>query len=298
MMDNKGSDKMKGYFRGWYYKVQSRSDAAAFIVAEHIGDDGSKSASLQVLTARGAFNVTYPHSEFHVEKERGMRNRVTLGRNVFCDTGIHLDTKEGDISLCGDIAFGALSPIRGDIMGPFRFLPFLECSHTVISMLHTTEGSITVNGEHMSFDGGRGYTEGDRGSSFPRTYAWLHCIPDCTADDSVMLSVADIPIGKIHFTGIIGFVFTGGREYRIATYRGAKCIKARDGHITVRQGKYLLDAVIPPDSGSKLFAPKSGNMARTIKENLTCRMTFRFSKEGRTLLDFASDRASCEYELE
>ena len=37
-----------------------------------------------------------------------------------------------------------------------------------------------------------------------------------------MLSIADIPMMGFHFTGIIGFVLIGEKEYRIATYLGAK----------------------------------------------------------------------------
>ena len=39
-----------------------------------------------------------------------------------------------------------------------------------------------------------------------------------------MLSVADIPIAGIHFTGIIGNILWEGKEYRLATYLGARLV--------------------------------------------------------------------------
>lgn len=40
-----------------------------------------------------------------------------------------------------------------------------------------------------------------------------------------MLSVADIPMAGIHFTGVIGAIMWYGMEYRLATYLGAKVVQ-------------------------------------------------------------------------
>ena len=50
-------------------------------------------------------------------------------------------------------------------MGPFRFIPFLQCRHGVVSMSHKTKGSIQINGDSINFHGGRGYAEKDCGCS-------------------------------------------------------------------------------------------------------------------------------------
>lgn len=51
-----------------------------------------------------------------------------------------------------------------------------------------------------------------------------------------MLSVADIPIAGIRFTGIIGVVLWQGKEYRIATYLGARVVKIENKMVRVKQG--------------------------------------------------------------
>ena len=71
----------------------------------------------------------------------------------------------------GALRYGPLSPLRTDIMGPFRFLP-MQCSHSVYSMAHTLAGGFTVDGRFIDLTGGTGYIEGDRGSAFPRDYLW------------------------------------------------------------------------------------------------------------------------------
>ena len=60
------------------------------------------------------------------------------------------------LSLHGALQCGPFTPLKSDIMGPFRFLPGMECSHGVISMGHTLEGTLTLNGAVLDFAGGTG----------------------------------------------------------------------------------------------------------------------------------------------
>jgi hypothetical protein len=54
------------------------------------------------------------------------------------------------------------------IMGWYRFIPFMQCYHGLISMNHSLEGEITDGAERIVLSGGKGYIEKDWGSSFPR----------------------------------------------------------------------------------------------------------------------------------
>ena len=116
-------------------------------------------------------------------------------------------------------------------MGPFRYVPFMECRHSVVSMKHTVNGSININGKAYSFDNAAGYIEGDRGYSFPKRYIWTQCIFE---NGSLMLSVADIPFGLFSFTGIIGIIHVNKKEYRFATYLRAKAVKIEKGEIIIK----------------------------------------------------------------
>ncbi len=101
------------------------------------------------------------------------------------------------------------------------------------SMRHEVRGRVEVNGKLFDFSRGVGYWEGDRGRSFPKEYAWTQCL---FKGGSLMLSVADIPMAKMHFTGIIGVVLWKGREYRLATYLGARVVVNRNGMLRIVQG--------------------------------------------------------------
>lgn len=111
-----------------------------------------------------------------------------------------------------------------------------------------------------------------------------------------MLSVADIPMAGIRFTGVIGVVLWRGKAYRIATYLGAKAVKIQSKMVRVKQGGLELEVRLPETSGRPLKAPFKGDMVRTIHESASCRAFYRFCKGGRTLFAFETDRASVEFE--
>lgn len=111
-----------------------------------------------------------------------------------------------------------------------------------------------------------------------------------------MLSVADIPFGAFRFTGIVGIVYLHGKEYRIATYLGARPVRITSDEILVRQGKYTL-IIKPQDlSGHPLRAPVGGAMHRTIYEHPACKVYYRFEENGKTLLELDTLNAAFEYE--
>ena len=102
-------------------------------------------------------------------------------------------------------------------------------------MRHKINGQITVNEQQFKFKNGTGYIEGDSGRSFPSKYIWTQCSFE---NNSLMLSAADIPFSVIHFTGIIGIVMLDGKEYRIATYLGAKIKNIKGNTVTIKQENF------------------------------------------------------------
>lgn len=280
---------MRNYFCGWYFKCQSGTKTLALIPAFHRSDTGN-SCSLQVITDSGAWNVVFPYEQFQKEK-KGFQIRI--GGNTFGTEGIRLSLDTPEISADGAVSFGAFSPIRYDIMGPFRYVPFLECRHSVVSMQHTVNGHFCINGTNYDLKDAVGYIEGDRGRSFPAGYLWTQC---CFPEGSLMLSIADIPIGPVRFTGIIGVIHWQGQEYRLATYLGAKAQKISPEEIVVRQGKTVFTVTPAEFRAHPLQAPVQGNMSRIIRESAACRATYRFEKNGCVLFAKESERASLEYE--
>lgn len=275
------------HFYGWYFKCQSESQTLAVIPSFHKSKAGSFCA-VQLITDEASWTVCYPHSSF---QKRG--RSITIGENRFSPRGFSLHLQRNGLSAVGAVRFGPPTPIRYDIMGPFRYVPFLECRHSVFSMRHTVDGVLSVNGVPYTFSNGAGYMEGDRGYSFPREYAWTQC---CFDGGSLMLSVAEIPLFGFRFTGIIGVILFEGREYRLATYLGARAVRIQDGTLQIRQGDMGFTAKLLAEKAQPLHAPVRGAMVRTIHESASCQASYRFQKAGKTLFSFTASNASFEYE--
>lgn len=95
-----------------------------------------------------------------------------------------------------------------------------------------------------------------------------------------MLSVADVPLGGTHITGIIGIILIDGKEYRLATYLGAKAVRIKNGEVMIRQGKFTLTAKRLDSPGHPLQAPVCGAMSRIIYEHPSCSAYYRFEENG------------------
>lgn len=275
------------YFYGWYLKCQSDTQTLALIPAVHSAGN-KRTCSIQVITDEDAWTVTYTGDFF-----RRTKGNIIIGKNRFGKKGIFLAIRTPELTVRGKLDFGPLFPLKYDIMGPFALAPFMECRHSVWSMRHPVRGAVDINGQKYFFQNAWGYWEGDRGRSFPKEYIWTQC---CFRGGAVMLSVADIPMAGIHFTGIIGFVLWRGKEYRIATYLGARAVKIEDKAVRVKQGDLELDVRLLEESKRPLKAPVKGDMVRTIHESASCRAFYRFRKRGCTLFAFETDRASFEFE--
>lgn len=203
----------KDYFKGWYFKCCAEDKTIAFIPAFHY-NNGRETASIQIITDDEVFIAPFDSLECCK-----MPLSIKIGDCYFSEKGINLNIQNDNLNIQGNLKFCRLSPIQYDIMGPFKFVPLMQCRHSVYSMRHRIDGKITLNGELFNFQNGIGYIEGDCGVSFPKEYIWTQ---GCFENGSLMLSVADIPLFSFHFTGIIGVIMLGGKEYRIATYLGAK----------------------------------------------------------------------------
>lgn len=311
---------MHGTFYGWYLKCQSDKQTLALIPAIH-GTGKKRTCSIQIITESGTWNVPYHESAYH-RIGRGMSNAVSkdivIGKNRFGKNGIVLSINIPGLTIKGKLDFGPLSPLKYDIMGPFSLMPFLECRHSVWSMLHSVSGTVYINEQKYTFWNDRGYWEGDGGRSFPRKYAWTQCF---FQGGSLMMSVADIPIAGLHFNGVICIVLWHGKEYRLATYLGARAVRIQNGVIRIVQGDIILETRLykskklqdagnhdignqagkwqsdgQQSSAHPLKAPVMGDMDRIIHESAACLASYRFRKGTQILFAFKSDRASFEYE--
>lgn len=288
-----GAKKPGPYFEGWYLKHQSPDGKSlALIPAFHGGRDGRRSASLQVITDSGAWWLEYPEAQFRASENAF---HVEIGQAVFHKGGMKIDVSRDGLSLQGELHYGPFTALRSDIMGPFRFLPGMQCSHGVLSMGHSLEGRLRLNGEILDFSGGTGYIEMDRGRSFPETYLWTQCVWPEPKGGSLMLAAASVPLPIGSFTGCICAVLCQGREYRLATYRGARIESWSPAGAVIRQGSLRLSAEVLEERRQALRAPAEGRMERGIHESLCAVVRYQLWSGESILLQHTDRRASFEY---
>ena len=280
---------MESLFCGWYFKVQARECSLALIPAVH-RSAGKNTASLQILWGGQSGVIPMPAARSAVS---WATPRAILGENLFCSHGIALSVRNDCWNIQGTLRFGPLRSLKMPIMGPFELIPFMECSHRVASMKHRVDGMLLVNGQSIRFKSAEGYIEGDRGRSFPREYAWSQCL---FSEGSVMLAAARVPVGPCAFSGVIALLHIRSREYRFASYLGARLVSAQADRIEIRQGNLVLTAERLDQEGQPLNAPVCGAMVRTIHENLCCHVRYQMRRDGLVLWELETDRASFELE--
>lgn len=220
-----GRRRRKGFFEGWYFKFVdvSRHCARAIIPGVFYGRDPH--AFIQVLDGETgkSFYHRFPVEAFHADDSEFS---VHIAGNHFSSRGITLDIS-GEQAISGELRFEGLapwprSPLSPGIMGPFSFVPFMECCHGVVSLDHLLSGRLAHQGEKIDFHGGRGYLEKDWGRSFPRAWVWMQSNHFPTTGTSLSLSIGLIPWLGSSFVGFIAGFLHKGELLRFATYTGAK----------------------------------------------------------------------------
>ncbi len=295
-----GWGRTQRYFEGWYYKVVSRDErcAMAFIPGISIGEKGDSHSFVQVMygsECRSAYH-RYTAGEFVPAADRF---EVSVGNNHFSAENMHLDLP----GISGTLHFQNIQPwpkMLGapGIMGWYSFVPFMECNHGVVSLHHTLEGTLTIDGKQVDFSGGKGYIEKDWGSSFPRAYVWMQSNHFDTNDRaSLLASVAHIPWLNSHFIGYISGFWLDGRLFKFATYTGArKHLTIRDEQVELifRDSKTELRISAQQAAGTALASPLSGEMTGKVSESLLATLDVELLEGGKRIFEGKGRSAGLE----
>jgi hypothetical protein len=149
----------------------------------------------------------------------------------------------------------------------------MECNHGIVSMDHSIEGSLVINGEETDFTGGRGYIEKDWGHSFPSAYIWMQSNHFDQPGISFKASVARIPWVTGNFTGFIAGFWFNNRLHRFTEYNRSRIIMLRTSESAVeiefRNRYHTLRLAAPVDKATSLAAPVRGLMEGRIEESMT-----------------------------
>lgn len=279
-----GNRKKKSYFEGWYFKMVSSDGSSILSVIPGIAlspDGSEKHAFIQVIdgkTARTDY-FAFPIEEFAFSRKEFA---VRIGRNYFSAERLFLDLHTDSASISGEIrmtepvTLPSRKFLNSGIMGWYRFVPFMQCYHGVVSISHQLSGVIVKDGLKHDFGNGKGYIEKDWGSSMPSAWIWMQSNNFVSHDASFMLSVANIPWLGRSFTGFLGFCYFNGTIHRFATYTRATLEIGQQSEdtlkILIRDRKLVYEISAVRSQAGLLKAPVKGSMDRRIPESIDARL--------------------------
>lgn len=297
-----GAGKEKRYFEGWYFKVVSKDESAAFAVIPGVAMDeaGRKQAFIQVLDGK-RHTAVYHQFDFESFIFSDKEFRISIGKNTFSTHHLELDLPgmSGRLELTNIVPWPKPWYSPG-IMGPYAFVPLMECYHGIVSMDHTLTGALTTDKGILDFTNGRGFTEKDWGRSFPSAYVWMQSNHFSLPGISVKASVANIPWIRNSFVGFIAGVWLHDRLIRFTTYNGSALKKLRidagEVELVLENKQHRLSIIVHRDAATSLASPIQGLMDGRIEESMTSSMEVLLTdkKTGQVVLNDTGRNAGLE----
>lgn len=274
-----GKFKSKNYFEGWYYKIVDKDESNSFAFIPGIAYDRDKNGHAFIQIIDSCHYKTeyfkFPISTFAYSQKT---LDVVIKNNRFTKNSMDINLPDRDYPVIGSLSFYDIESFpkkitRPGIMGPYSFVPFMECYHGVVNIHQKIKGRLMINNKEVDFTGGYGYIEKDWGRSFPKWWIWMQSNHFKKENASLMFSIAKIPWLKNHFTGFISFLKLEDKIYLFATYTGASIehLEYKNGtiEILVRDKKYSLSISGEYNESGILKAPKNGLMDRKISESIS-----------------------------
>jgi len=171
----KNLKRKKNYFEGWYFKNTNKNYGISFIPGININNN-NKNDFIQIITTDSSYFIDYDINDFEFSYEPFY---IKIGNNYFSKDGIIIDINDKKHSLIikGNIKYSNnkninINLFNPNIMGPFSYIPFMECNHAILSMKSIANGFININNKEIIFNNDTSYIEKDWGISFPKSYIW------------------------------------------------------------------------------------------------------------------------------
>lgn len=292
----------KKYFEGWYFKNTGINNGISFIPGINI-DGTNKKAFIQVITNNTSYFIDYDINDFSFSENPFY---IKIQNNIFSKENIHIDIidEKQHLKINGDIKYSNskninVNILNPNIMGPFSYIPFMECNHAILSMKNTIVGAIKINDNIINLDGGNGYIEKDWGFSFSKTYIWCQGNNFQSQNASFLLAIANIPFKIFEFKGIICDFIIDDEEFKFTSYNNTRLIyyvvNEKLLNITLKKENYYLNVKSVYDKGLKLAAPIKGEMKKDIFESISGTMTITLKKKDKII--FLDTSTNCGMEI-
>lgn len=297
-----GWGKKNNFFEGWYFKMVSddQQSAMAVIPGVAMDENGSQQAFIQLLDG---INCTSEYLRFPIESFEADPDKffIRIDSNEFSANEMHLNLPE----IQGHLTFKNQTPwpstwYSPGIMGPYSFVPFMECYHGIVSMDHSVQGMLEWGGNRYDFTDGRGYMEKDWGHSFPSAYVWMQSNHFSEKNISAKISVAKIPWLTGSFVGFIGGLWIRDHLISFTTYNGSKLIACdiSQNHveIVIEKKSLRLHVIADRQEGTQLASPIQGFMDGRVEESMTSQIYIHLldKKTGKSIFEDKGSNAGIE----
>ncbi|MFA6801544.1 MAG: tocopherol cyclase family protein [Acholeplasmataceae bacterium] len=294
-----GNLKKKNYFEGWYYKFldKQQNHALAIIVGISLNKIDPH-AFIQVFKYKEShepslttFYFRYDIKCFKFDKKLF---EITIKNNTFSNNHITLHLKSDALTLDGTLNISNATPIKStlykpNIMGPFAYIPNMECNHAVVSMLSDVSGILQYQDIHLDFNQTQAYIEKDWGRSFPSKYVWLQSNHFKQKDTSFMFSYATIPFMGLKFNGLISNLYVFNQQFIFSTYNFSrikkKIINPNDVYFKIKKHRYTLEIKAIQEHVVPLVSPYEGKMDHQIKEGLSGTISIKLYKKKKLIFE-------------
>ncbi len=274
-----GHRRRAPFFEGWYFKLVDPSERYRYAVIPGIflSDDPTEEHAFVQILDGSTGDATY--HRFAADQFWAARDSfdVRIGPNRFWERGLELKIADEERVMSGHISLVEPTPwpvswASLGIMGPYGWVPRMECNHGVVSLDHRLDGELVVGETAIDFSGGRGYVEKDWGAAFPAGYVWIQSNHFERAGVSFVGSIAIIPWLFSSFPGFIIGLWVDGSLYRLATYTGAETrhLDITDEAIewTVADDDHVLKIEAQRASGGLLLGPTRERMSDRVGETM------------------------------
>ncbi len=297
-----GWGKKKRFFEGWYYKIVSKDEksAFAFIPGIAMDENGNKQAFIQILNGKNSTSeyIKFPFESF---KANSKKHIIEIDQNRFTTHSIDLNLP----NIRGSLKFENVTPWSNSffspgIMGPFSFVPFMECYHGILSMDHLITGELSIKNKKVNFTHGRGYTEKDWGHSFPIGYVWMQSNHFREPEISFKCSVAKIPFKIFSFNGFIAGLWLKNKLIEFTTYNFSKVKKCKINdkqvEIEIENPKHILKILVHRSKTATLAAPIQGFMDAKVDESMNSKIEVNLfdKKNDKILFEDIGKNVGCE----
>ncbi|CAF3749059.1 unnamed protein product [Adineta steineri] len=222
------------FFEGWYYKLVFNEYKNTIITIPGVSmNDDKRFSFIMIAYNNNSHYFRFPYETFSSTEEQFLAT-VDNEKNIFSYEKliVNLQPKDDDdasesfqmnLTLSSHLSIPDLSVIAPATMGPFTWIPTMQCYHHVLSMKYDIQGSIQINQDEKISVTGIGYLEKDWGYSFPSLWIWGQAnqwknLPS-TSSASLFFSFASIPWHfNIKFPGFLIVFEYNHQFYRFNSY--------------------------------------------------------------------------------